>query len=84
MKPLTRIALLTSLVMAFAAPVAAKPLVYCADSSPEGFDPGGWDSASTNIVTAQMFDGLLGFKRPTTELAPKLATSDRQAASVSW
>lgn len=53
----------------------AKPLVYCADASPEGFDPGMWDSASTNIVSAQMFDGLLGFKRPTTALTPKLATS---------
>ena len=58
-----------------AAAAAAKPLVYCADASPEGFDPGLWDSASTNIVNSQMFDGLLGFKRPTTELQPKLATS---------
>ena len=60
---------------ATAALAQGKPLVYCADASPEGFDPGLWDSASTNIVSAQMFDGLLGFKRPTTELQPKLATS---------
>ncbi|MCE4557325.1 ABC transporter substrate-binding protein [Pelomonas cellulosilytica] len=66
-------------LLALAAPTAAlaqgKPLIYCADASPEGFDPGMWDSASTNTVSYQLFDGLLGFRRPTTELAPKLATS---------
>ncbi|MFG6412655.1 ABC transporter substrate-binding protein [Roseateles sp. DC23W] len=76
MKPLQSL-LLSALVLAASPIVLAqgKPLVYCADASPEGFDPGMWDSASTNIVSAQMFDGLLGFKRPTTELVPKLATS---------
>jgi len=54
---------------------AAKPLVYCADASPEGFDPGMWDSQSTNTVTKQMFQGLLDFKRGTTELEPQLASS---------
>ena len=77
MKPIFP-ALLTALALtatALAAQAQGKPLVYCADASPEGFDPGMWDSASTNIVGAQMFDGLLGFRRPTTELAPKLAES---------
>lgn len=55
--------------------VQAKPLVYCADASPEGFDPGLWDSASTNTVSNQMFQGLLAFKRGTTEVVPKLAAS---------
>jgi peptide/nickel transport system substrate-binding protein/dipeptide transport system substrate-binding protein len=64
-----------ALVQAPAAHAQGKPLIYCADASPEGFDPAMWDSASTNTVSAQMFDGLLGFKRPTTELTPKLATS---------
>jgi peptide/nickel transport system substrate-binding protein/dipeptide transport system substrate-binding protein len=77
MKPLS-IALLTLLALA-AAPSAqaqsSKPLIYCADASPEGFDPGMWDSASTNTVSNQLFDSLLGFKRPSTELAPRLATS---------
>ena len=54
---------------------AAKPLVYCADASPEGFDPGMWDSQSTNTVSKQMFQGLLDFKRGTTELEPQLASS---------
>jgi peptide/nickel transport system substrate-binding protein/dipeptide transport system substrate-binding protein len=53
----------------------AKPLVYCADSSPEGFDPGMWDSAGTNNTTTQMFQGLIGFKRGGTDLEPQLATS---------
>jgi peptide/nickel transport system substrate-binding protein/dipeptide transport system substrate-binding protein len=52
---------------------AAKPLVYCADASPEGFDPGLWDSASTNNVNNQMFQGLLAFERGGTALVPLLA-----------
>ena len=70
-----RLALLCGLALAVAAPLSAKPLVYCADSSPEGFDPGLWDSAGTNNTTSQMFQGLLGFKRGGTDLEPQLATS---------
>jgi len=55
--------------------LAAKPLVYCAEASPEGFDPGLWDSASTNTATGQMFQGLVGFKRGGTTIEPLLATS---------
>ncbi|MGQ3054135.1 MAG: ABC transporter substrate-binding protein [Roseateles sp.] len=76
MKPLsTALVALSLLSAATLADAQGKPVVYCADASPEGFDPGLWDSASTNTVSSQMFDGLLDFKRPTTELAPKLATS---------
>jgi peptide/nickel transport system substrate-binding protein/dipeptide transport system substrate-binding protein len=53
----------------------AKPLVYCADASPEGFDPGLWDSTSTANATAQIFQGLLQFERGGTKLQPQLATS---------
>lgn len=53
----------------------AKPLVYCADASPEGFDPSLWDSTSTSNVTSQLFNGLVGFERGTTQLKPELATS---------
>jgi len=67
------LALALGLLLSFG--VAAKPLVYCADASPEGFDPGLWDSASTNNVNSQMFQGLLGFKRGGTELEPQLATA---------
>lgn len=53
----------------------AKPLVYCADASPEGFDPALWDSSSTSNVTTQIFQGLVGFRRGSGELVPDLATS---------
>jgi len=55
--------------------LAAKPLVYCADASPEGFDPALWDSASTGNVTTQIFQGLVGFQRGGSVLEPQLATA---------
>jgi peptide/nickel transport system substrate-binding protein/dipeptide transport system substrate-binding protein len=60
-----------------AAAAAAEPkvLVYCADASPEGFDPALWDSASTGNVTTQIFQGLVKFRRGTGELQPALATA---------
>jgi ABC-type transport system substrate-binding protein len=53
---------------------AAKPLVYCSDASPEGFDPSLWDSASTGNVTSQMFQGLAAVDRAGGTLRPELAT----------
>lgn len=53
----------------------AKPLVYCADASPEGFDPALWDTASTSNVTSQIFQGLVAFRRGSGELVPELATA---------
>ena len=52
-----------------------KPLVYCADASPEGFDPALWDSSSTSNVTTQIFQGLVGFERGSSRLQPELATA---------
>src|SRR5882672_9444346 len=79
MKTFSRVTLVACLVAAGSllplAAAQAKALVYCADASPEGFDPGMWDSASTNTVSRQMFQGLLDFKRGTTELVPKLASA---------
>ena len=57
-----------------AAQRAPKPLVYCSESSPEGFDPGLWDSLSTSAVTTQIFQGLLAFERGSSALKPALAT----------
>jgi peptide/nickel transport system substrate-binding protein/dipeptide transport system substrate-binding protein len=68
------LAALAVLVTTTAAPALAKPLVYCADASPEGFDPGLWDSASTSNVTSQIFQGLVGFQRGGTRLEPELAS----------
>ncbi|GAB3247206.1 ABC transporter substrate-binding protein [Chitinimonas naiadis] len=67
--------LCAALALLAAGPAAlAKPLIYCAESSPEGFDPGMWDSAGTNNAVAQMFQGLLEFRRGGTQLQPALAT----------
>lgn len=62
-----------SIALCCAAGSEAKPLVYCADASPEGFDPGRWDSSSTANATRQMFEGLLRFERGGTRLQPELA-----------
>ena len=69
--------LLAAAVLGASTPAAqaAKPLVYCADASPEGFDPALWDSASTGNVTSQIFQGLVAFKRGTPVLEPSLATA---------
>lgn len=74
--PLTALARV-ALVLALALPAcvrAEKPLVYCSDASPEGFDPALWDTVSTSNVNSQMFQGLLAFRRGGTELVPLLAT----------
>lgn len=67
--------LLLALGLSLAAAATAKPLVYCADASPEGFDPGRWDSSSTANATRQIFEGLLRFERGGTRLEPELAES---------
>ena len=69
------ILLMQSLALAGAAWSAegGKPLVYCADASPEGFDPALWDSSSTSNVTSQIFQTLVGFRRPGGQLVPELA-----------
>ncbi|MFN7696170.1 MAG: ABC transporter substrate-binding protein [Burkholderiales bacterium] len=61
---------------------AGKPLVYCADASPEGFDPGLWDSTSTSNVNNQMFQGLLSFERGGTALKAALATEWSMSADA--
>jgi ABC-type transport system substrate-binding protein len=63
--------------LAAQAQTAQKPkaLVVCADSSPEGFDPGLWDTAGTANITSQIFQGLLGFERGGSSLKPLLASS---------
>lgn len=67
--------LATVVMLVASAAALAKPLVYCADASPEGFDPSLWDSASTSNVTSQVFNGLAGFERGTTRLRPELASN---------
>jgi ABC-type transport system substrate-binding protein len=73
--PLTLAALLGAAATGAGAAPPALPLVYCADASPEGFDPGLWDSSSTSNATAPMFQGLLAFERGGTALEASLATA---------
>jgi dipeptide transport system substrate-binding protein len=57
-----------------ASPVTAKTLIYCAEASPEGFDPalaGGVRDASATTL----YDRLVAFKPGTTETTPGLAAS---------
>ena len=68
-------ALLASTLHGPLAHAAPKVLVYCTESSPEGFDPGIWDSLSTSAVTTQIFQGLLAFERGSTALKPALASA---------
>ena len=65
----------TALMIALAGPVQAKPLVYCADASPEGFDPALWDSSSTSNATTALFQGLVAYRRGTSSMVPELATA---------
>lgn len=55
------------------AALAAKPLVFCAEASPEGFDPALWDSATTYNITKPVFQGLVEFQRGGVTLRPGLA-----------
>jgi peptide/nickel transport system substrate-binding protein/dipeptide transport system substrate-binding protein len=70
------------LALATCSALAAQPLVYCADASPEGFDPALWDSGSTRNVTGQIFQGLVAFRRGTSILEPRLATAWTVAADA--
>ena len=65
------------LLAAAASPVWAsdKVLVYCADASPEGFDPALWDSTATSNVTTQIFQGLIALERGTSKLKSELASA---------
>ncbi len=56
--------------------LAAKTLVYCSEASPEGFNPSLYTSGTTFDASSRaMFDGLVAFKRGTTQVEPGLAES---------
>jgi dipeptide transport system substrate-binding protein len=76
LNPLRALCVLSLLTLpAWSQAAAPKVLVYCADASPEGFDPALWDSTSTFNVTTQMLEGLLAVKRGSGELVPELASA---------
>lgn len=58
------------------APASAKTLVYCSESSPEGFDPALYSTNSTWDASSEtIYDRLTEFKPGTTEVVPGLAES---------
>jgi dipeptide transport system substrate-binding protein len=67
-------ALLAATVMSGVA--SAKTFVYCAEASPEGFDPGLYTGGNTFDASAHpVYNRLLEFKKGTTEVEPGLAES---------
>ena len=63
----------TALSAMLAGGVYAKTLVYCSEGSPEGFDPGLYESGTTLDVNVATYEGLLKFKLGSTEVEPALA-----------
>ena len=54
----------------------AKTLVYCSEASPEGFDPAAYTTGTTFDASAHtVYNGLVDFKKGTTEVIPALAES---------
>jgi dipeptide transport system substrate-binding protein len=60
---------------AFAAPAAAKTLVYCSEGSPENFTPAINTTGTSFDAARPIYDKLTQFKRGSTEVEPGLAES---------
>ena len=55
---------------------AAKPLLYCSEGSPAGFDPAQYTAGTDFDASAYpIYNGLVQFKRDGTEIQPGLAES---------
>lgn len=59
-----------------------QTLSYYAAANPEDFDPDRRDRAGINTAHHPMFQGLLAFKRDTTELQPQWASSGQISADA--
>ena len=65
-----------AIACAIAGAAEAKTLTYCAEGSPEGFDPALYTSSVTFDASSQaVYNRLVQFKPGTTEIAPGLAES---------
>jgi dipeptide transport system substrate-binding protein len=61
--------------------LAEKNLVYCAEGSPEGFDPALYQGGNTLDVNIASYEGLVKFKLGSTgDILPALAESWEQSA----
>jgi len=71
-----KIAMLALLTAVLAQNAGAKTLVYCAEGSPENFNPQLYTSGtSVDASAVPVFNRLVDFKYGTTELVPSLAES---------
>jgi dipeptide transport system substrate-binding protein len=66
-------AVVTAAALGLALSAEAKTLVYCAEASPEGFNPQLFTSGTTLDATRPLFNRLVEFKTGTTTLQPGLA-----------
>jgi ABC-type transport system substrate-binding protein len=78
MKPMKRKLLAAvcgaSLLVAGAAAVQAKTLVFCSEGSPEGFNPAFYTAGTTFDASSRaIFNRLVEFERGTTKIGPALA-----------
>src|SRR5438128_10914654 len=84
-----RLAKVTSLVavalLSVAAPASAQTFVFGAQGEPVQFDPAVITDGISSRITRQVFDGLVRYKGPTTEVEPALAArGDVSRGSRVW
>jgi dipeptide transport system substrate-binding protein len=69
-------ALAVGMTAGMSAVASAKQLVYCAEGSPEGFDPGPWTAGTTFDASSRtIYNRLVDFKHGGTDIEPSLAES---------
>ncbi|OQP84407.1 ABC transporter substrate-binding protein [Rhizobium rhizosphaerae] len=76
MKKLSMLVAATALTTLMAGAAWSKTLVYCAEASPEGFDPGLYTGGQTFDASSRtVYNRLVEFKHGGTEIEPGLAES---------
>lgn len=76
MKLVTRLLAATILAAGLASAAEAKTLVYCAEGSPEGFDPAPYAAGTTHDASSvPVYNRLTEFEHGTTNVIPGLAES---------
>ncbi|MEO8667186.1 MAG: ABC transporter substrate-binding protein [Bauldia sp.] len=76
MKRITYLLAPLAFALALSTAAEAKTLVYCAEGSPEGFDPGPYSSGTTMDFSSQaLYNRVVEFERGTTKIIPGLAES---------
>ncbi|WP_437357698.1 ABC transporter substrate-binding protein [Inquilinus limosus] len=68
-------AMAAAVVLGLASAADGKTLIYCSDSSPQGFGPQLWDLGASLDAVRPVFNRLVEFETGTTQLKPGLAES---------